>query len=146
MALACDFIVAARTARFGQPEINLGIIPGFGGTQRLARRIGVARARELIYSGEMIDAEEARRIGLVNRIVEPDRLLTEVQALAATLAEKAPVAIQQAKAAINAGTDVDLENACRYESETFAVTFGSEDAGEGMQAFLEKRGAIFKGK
>ena len=146
LALACDFIVAATTARFGQPEINLGIIPGFGGTQRLSRRVGVGRARELIYSGEMIDATEALRIGLVNRIVEPDRLSADVETLAATLAEKAPVAIQQAKAVINVGADVDLENACRYESEAFTVTFGSEDAGEGMQAFLEKRDATFKGK
>jgi enoyl-CoA hydratase len=146
LALACDLILAAEKARFGQPEINLGIIPGFGGTQRLPRRVGVGHARELVYSGRMIDAQEALRIGLVNRILPQAELLPAARELAAELASKAPVAIQQAKAAINAGADLDLANACRYESEAFAVCFGTADRAEGMRAFLEKRPAVMKGK
>ena len=145
LALACDIILASATAKFGQPEINLGIIPGFGGTQRLARRIGVAAARLLIYSGDMIDAPEALRLGLVNRVVAAAELMPEAKKLAATLANKAPIAVQQAKAAINAGVDVDLEDGCRYEAEAFAVTFGTDDRAEGMRAFLEKRAPNFKG-
>jgi enoyl-CoA hydratase len=146
LALACDLILASTAARFGQPEINLGIVPGFGGTQRLPARVGIARAREMIYSGAMIDAEEAFRIGLVNRVVEPEKLIDEAVTLARSLAEKAPVAMQQAKAAIGASADLDLENGCRYESEAFAVCFGTEDRSEGMRAFLEKRAAKFSGK
>jgi enoyl-CoA hydratase len=146
LALACDFILASATARFGQPEVNLGIMPGFGGTQRLPRRIGVARARELIYSGATIDAAEALRIGLVNRVLPPEQLMEETFALASALAEKAPLALQQAKAAINAGLDTDLENGCRYEAEAFGVAFGTEDRREGMRAFLDKRPPRFAGK
>jgi len=145
LALACDLILAAPSAKFGQPEINLGIIPGFGGTQRLARRIGLSAARLLIYTGDMIDAEEALRLGLVNRVVPSGALLAEAQKLARVLAGKAPVALQQAKAAINVGTEIDLDNGCRYEAEAFAVTFGSADRREGMRAFLDKRPAAFKG-
>ncbi len=145
LALACDLIFASQGARFGQPEINLGIIPGFGGTQRLARRVGVGRARELIYSGAMIDAEEARRIGLVDRVVVAEQLMPEARAFATTLAEKAPVALQQAKAAVNAGSDLDLVSGCRYEAEAFGLTFASDDRREGMAAFLEKRRPVFKG-
>jgi enoyl-CoA hydratase len=146
LALACDLIIAADKARFGQPEINLGVIPGFGGTQRLARRIGLPRARELIYSGDMIDAETALRYGLANKVVPLVDLMTEAKALAHKLAAKPPVAIQQAKAAINAGIDMDLDNACRFENEAFALTFATEDKVEGMKAFLEKREAKFIGK
>jgi enoyl-CoA hydratase len=146
MALACDLVVAADTARFGQPEINLGVIPGFGGTQRLARRIGLARAREMIYGGEMIDAETALRYGLVNRVVPADEVVAEAKKLGEALASKAPIAIQRAKAAINAGIDMDLDNGCRYETEAFALTFTTEDKAEGMAAFLEKREAKFKGR
>jgi len=146
LALACDLIIAADKARFGQPEINLGVIPGFGGTQRLARRIGLPRARELIYSGDMIDAEAALRYGLANKVVPLADLMTEAKALAHKLAAKPPVAIQQAKAAINAGIDMDLDNGCRYENEAFALTFATEDKKEGMTAFLEKREAKFTGK
>jgi enoyl-CoA hydratase len=145
LALACDLILAAESAKFGQPEINLGIMPGFGGTQRLARRIGLSAARLLIYSGDMIGADEAQRLGLVNRVVPGAQLLDEAKKLARTLAAKAPVALQQAKAAINAGTEIDLDDGCRYEAEAFAVTFGSADRTEGMRAFLEKRQATFKG-
>lgn len=146
LALACDLIIAAETAKFGQPEINLGVIPGFGGTQRLARRIGLPRARELIYSGEMIDAETALRYGLVNKVVPSQELMTAAKALAHKLAAKPPIAIRQAKMAINAGIDMDLHNACRFENEAFALTFATEDKAEGMKAFLEKREAKFTGR
>jgi enoyl-CoA hydratase len=146
LALACDLIIAADKARFGQPEINLGVIPGFGGTQRLARRIGLPRARELIYSGDMIDAETALRYGLVNKVVPLADLMAEAKALAQKLAAKPPIAIQQAKAAINAGIDMDLDNASRFENHAFALTFATEDKAEGMKAFLEKREAKFTGR
>lgn len=146
LALACDLIIAADKAKFGQPEINLGIIPGFGGTQRLARRIGLPRARELIYSGDMIDAETAFRMGLANKVVPLAELLHEAKALAHKLASKPPIAIHQAKMAINAGIDMDLDNGSRFENEAFALTFATEDKVEGMTAFLEKRTASFKGK
>ncbi len=145
LALACDVVLASEAAKFGQPEINLGIIPGFGGTQRLARRIGTAAARWLIYTGEIIDAQEARRLGLVHRVVAPTALRAEANAVAAILAGKAPVALQQAKAAINIAADVDLDSGCRYEAEAFAVAFATADRVEGMRAFLEKRPALFKG-
>lgn len=146
LALACDLIIAADTAKFGQPEINLGVIPGFGGTQRLARRIGLPRARELIYSGDMIDAETALRYGLANKVVPMADLMSEAKALANKLAAKPPVAIRQAKAAINAGIDMDLDNGCRFENEAFALTFATADKVEGMKAFLEKRTANFTGE
>lgn len=146
LALACDLIIAADKAKFGQPEINLGIIPGFGGTQRLARRIGLPLARELIYSGDMIDAETALRHGLANKVVPLADLMTEAKALAQKLSTKPPIAIRQAKAAINAGIDMDIDNGCRFENEAFALTFATEDKKEGMQAFLGKREAKFTGK
>lgn len=146
LALACDFIYAAENAKFGQPEVNLGIIPGFGGTQRLARRIGLGLARQLTYSGDMIDAAEALRVGLANRVLPPGELMPEVTRVADDLAGKAPIAIQEAKAAINAGADMALEEGCRYEAEAFAVTFGTEDRREGMAAFLAKRKAGFTGR
>lgn len=146
LALACDFIYASENAKFGQPEVNLGIIPGFGGTQRLARRIGLGLARQLTYSGEMIDAAEALRVRLVNRVLPLPDLLGEVTRIANDLAAKAPIAIQEAKAAINAGADMALEDGCRYEAEAFAVTFGTEDRREGMTAFLAKRKASFSGR
>ena len=146
MALACDFVIASSKARFGQPEINLGIVPGFGGTQRLARRIGAPRAREMIYGGEMIDAETARAWGLVNRVVAPEDLLPEARKTAGKLAEKPPIALAQAKLAIQAGENVDLETGLRFEAEAFALTFATDDRAEGMRAFLEKRAAKFSGK
>jgi enoyl-CoA hydratase len=146
MVMACDLVIASEKARFGQPEINLGIIPGFGGTQRLARRVGAPRAREMIYGGEMIDAETARLWGLVNRVVKPEELMTEARKVAAALATKPAVALAQAKLAIQHGLDLDLENGLRLEAEAFAVTFSTEDRTEGMAAFLAKRKAAFKGK
>jgi enoyl-CoA hydratase len=146
MVMACDVVVASEKARFGQPEINLGIIPGFGGTQRLARRIGAPRAREMIYGGDMIDAATAHAWGLVNRVVKPEELLPEARKLAATFATKPAVALAQAKLAIQRGLDVDLESGLRLEAEAFAVTFSTEDRSEGMNAFLGKRKAAFKGR
>jgi len=146
LAMACDLIIASERARFGQPEINLGIIPGFGGTQRLARRVGAPRAREMIYGGEMIDAETARQWGLVNRVVKPEELLPEARKLAAQLVSKAPLALAQAKLAIHQGLNIDLESGLRLEAEAFAVTFSTEDRKEGMAAFLAKRPPAFRGK
>ncbi len=146
LAMACDIIVAAQSAKFGQPEINLGILPGFGGTQRLARRVGVGAARLLIYGGDMIGTDEALRLGLIDRVVETAALRDETRKLAAHLAAKPRVALQEAKNAINVGTDIDLEDGCRFEAEAFGVTFSTADRAEGMRAFLEKRPAQFQGK
>jgi len=146
LALACDLLVAAETARLGQPEINLGLIPGFGGTQRLVRRVGQARARELVYLGHAISAEEALRIGLVNRVVPPARLAEEAARLAAELAAKAPLALAQAKRATALAADVDLATGCRFEIEAFAVAFAAEDRVEGLTAFLDKRPPVWKGR
>lgn len=146
LALACDFIFAADSAKFGQPEINLGIIPGFGGTQRLARRVGPGLARQLILSGATIDAAEALRIGLVNRVLPRAELMAEATRTATELATKAPIAIQQAKAAINAGADMALQDGCRYEAEAFGVTFGTADSHEGLEAFVAKRKPTFTGR
>ena len=146
LVLACDLVIASERARFGQPEINLGIIPGFGGTQRLARRVGAPRAREMIYGGEMIDAETARQWGVVNRVVKAEDLLAEAKKIAAALAAKPLIALAQAKLAIRHGLDVDLESGLRLEAEAFAVTFATEDRTEGMDAFLSKRPAKFRGR
>lgn len=146
LALACDLILAADTARFGLPEIKLGIIPGFGGTQRLPRRVGLLRAREMIYTGDMIDAETAFSYGLVNHVYPAAELMHEARALAAKIAQQAPLAILQAKAAINTGIDVDLDNGLRFETEAVGLAFSTADKKEGMTAFLEKREARFQGK
>ena len=146
LALACDLLVAAERVRLGQPEINLGLIPGFGGTQRLVRRVGQARARELIYLGRAISAEEALRIGLVDRVVPAERVRAEAAALAAELAGKPPVALRQAKRTTAIAPDVDCVTGCRYEVEAFGVTFASEDRAEGLRAFREKRTPVWKGR
>ncbi len=146
LALACDLIVVSERARLGQPEINLGLIPGFGGTQRLVARIGQARARELIYLGRQVLADEALRIGLVARVVPAERLAEEAAALAAELAAKPPLALRQAKRATAIAADADGVTGCRYEIEAFAVTFASEDRVEGLRAFLEKRSPGWKGR
>src|SRR5262245_6287210 len=146
LALACDLIVASERARLGQPEIALGLIPGFGGTQRLVRRVGQGRARDLIYLGRQVAADEALRIGLVDRVVPPARVLEEATALARELAAKAPVALAQAKRATTVAADADLTTGCRYELEAFAVTFATEDRVEGLKAILEKRKPVWKGR
>jgi len=145
LALACDLIVASDNARFGLPEIKLGIIPGFGGTQRLPRRIGLLRAREMIYTGDMIDAQTAFDYGLVNHVYPAAELMDECRVLAAKLARQAPLAMQQAKTAINAGIEIDLDNALRFETESVGLVFTTEDKKEGMTAFLEKREPRFRG-
>ncbi len=146
LALACDLLIASSRARLGQPEINLGLIPGFGGTQRLVRRVGLARARELIYLGQTIQAEDALRIGLVARVVPPERLPAEALDLAQELARKPPLALRQAKLATAVAADADIATGCRYEVEAFAVTFASEDRVEGLRAFLDKRNPAWKGR
>jgi enoyl-CoA hydratase len=145
LALACDFLYASDKARFGQPEVNLGVIPGFGGTQRLARRVGIGRARELCYTGDMIGADEALRIGLVNAVVPHAELLDRVRATAKKIASKGPLAIAQCKRVLLRGEGLPLTAACELEAQAFAGLFGSHDQREGMKAFLEKRPATFEG-
>lgn len=146
LALACDFIYAARTAKLGQPEVNLGVIPGFGGTQRLSRRVGVAKARELVYTGDMIGAEEALRIGLCDAVVEPAELMARARQTAEKIAQKAPLAIAEAKRVIQEGQSMTLEHALGLEARAFGLLFSTADQKEGMAAFLEKRPARFEGK
>ena len=146
LALACDLAIAGERARLGLPEITLGLIPGFGGTQRLVRRIGLARARELIYLGTMVGAADGLRLGIVDRVVPDDRLAAEAAALAAELAKRPPVALRQAKRATRAAVESALEAGLRLEIEAFAATFASEDRVEGLRAFLEKRPAQWKGQ
>ena len=146
LALACDFIYASERAKFGQPEVNLGIIPGFGGTQRLSRRVGAGIARELIYTGALIDAQEALRIGLVNRVVPADQLLVEAKKTALLIAQKGPLALRMAKRVISEGLDHTLREGAELEVEAFAACFRSEDRAEGVSAFLDKRSPSFKGR
>ncbi|MDT8441902.1 MAG: enoyl-CoA hydratase-related protein [Desulfuromonadales bacterium] len=145
LAMACDLRIAAQTARFGQPEVKLGIIPGFAGTQRLARLVGKAKAKELIFTGEMVDAAEAVRIGLVNRTVPAESLLAEARRLALQMADKSASAIALAKEAIDNGVEMDFARASRYEADLFALCFATADCREGLAAFLEKRPARFRG-
>ena len=146
LALACDFIYAARGAKLGFPEVGLGVIPGMGGTQRLIGRVGVARARELIYSAAVIDADEAARIGLVNAVVEPAELLARVRAVAAAVVRQAPLAVDAAKRAILRGGDLPLKSGVDFEQQLFAALFASADQEEGMRAFVEKRAPAWSGK
>ena len=146
LSMACDIRIASETAKFGQPEVNLGIIPGYGGTQRLPRLVGKGMAKKLIYSAEMIDAEEAYRIGLVDEVVSAEELMEAAEKLAKTIMSKAPIAIKMAKVAINNGMNTDLKTGVQFEAEAYASTFVSEDRVEGMKAFLEKRPAKFKNR
>ncbi len=146
LALACDIRLASENARFGQPEVNLGVIPGFAGTQRLARLVGSGKAKELLLTGDMIDAREAHRIGLVNRVVDRAELLAAAQEMAAKIAAKGQVAVRLCKEAVNNGLEMDLDRACRYEADLFALCFATADQKEGMAAFIEKRGANFIGR
>ena len=145
IAVACDFIYASENAKFGQPEINLGVIPGFGGTQRLPRLIGANRAKELIFTGKMISAAEAEKIGLVNKVVPADQLIAEVMQTASEIASKGKVSLRAAKQAINHGLNTDLATGIHIEVEGFGMCYASADAKEGTAAFLEKRKANFKG-
>jgi enoyl-CoA hydratase/3-hydroxyacyl-CoA dehydrogenase len=144
--MAGDIRIAAESARLGQPEINLGIIPGFGGTQRLPRLVGRGMAKLMIYSGEHITAQEAYRIGLVDKVVPLSLLHEEARLLARNLATKPPIALAMAKAAINDGVEVDLERGCAIEAANFGLLFSTEDRLEGTSAFLQKRKPEFKGK
>jgi len=146
LAMACDVRIASEKAKFGQPEVNLGIIPGYGGTQRLARLVGKGMAKYMIYGAEMIDAQEAYRIGLVQKVVPHEELMGEAERFAKLVLSKSPIAIKMAKIAINTGLNVDLHSGVAFEAEAYVSTFGSEDRVEGMNAFVEKRPAEFKGK
>lgn len=146
LAMACDIRIAAENARFGQPEVNLGVIPGFGGTLRLARLVGKGRAKELIFTGDMINAQEAYRIGLANKVVAAEELLATARDMATKIASKAPVAVRFAKEAIDNGLEMDLDRAGRFESNLFGICFATADQKEGMQAFLDKRPAKFIGR
>ncbi len=146
LAMACDIRVASENARFGQPEVGIGIIPGAGGSQRLPRLIGMARAKELVFTGDLIDAREAERIGLVNRVVPQAELLPAARGIARKIMAKSPLAVQVAKTVMNAGSWVDLNTALMLERLGQTVLFGSEDRGEGLSAFLEKRPPEFKGR
>jgi enoyl-CoA hydratase len=143
LAMGCDMRIAADSAKFGQPEVKLGIIPGFAGTQRLSRLVGKGRAKEMIYTGEMIDAAEACRIGLVNRVVAKDRLIKEAKALAMKMCDKSASAIRLCKEAIDNGLEMDFARAARYEADLFGLSFTTADCKEGISAFLEKRPAKF---
>jgi enoyl-CoA hydratase len=145
IAIACTLRLASERAKFGQPEINLGIIPGGGGTQRLPRLVGKARALELVLTGKIIDASEAYRIGLVNKVVAPDKLIDECLDWAMTISEKSPIAMKYALRAINEGMEVNLTAGQTIEGLCIGACFASEDSKEGLNAFLEKRKAHFKG-
>lgn len=145
MALACDFIYASENAMFGLPEITLGIIPGFGGTQRLPRLIGTNRAKEMIFTGKMVPAAEAERIGMVNRVLPQASLMEETRKVAQGMAAKGKVSLRAAKQAINNGINVDLLTGCQIEVDAFAICMASEDGKEGTQAFMEKRKPVFTG-
>ena len=146
LALACDFVFAAREAKIGQPETKLGLIPGFGGTSRLVRRVGIAWAKQLVLVGEPIDAAEALRIGLVNRVYEADELMPQTLATARAAASRAPVATRLAKQIMQEGQDADVRTAHALEQRAFGLVFSTEDRIEGTTAFVEKRDAKFQGR
>ncbi|MFQ5710848.1 MAG: enoyl-CoA hydratase/isomerase family protein [Candidatus Geothermarchaeales archaeon] len=146
LAMACDIIIASETARFGQPEIRVGLIPGGGATQRLPRHIGVKKAKELILTGDLIAAAEAERLGLVNRVVPADKLNEAVEELVEKLLSKSPVMLGLAKASINKAMEMGLESGLRYELEAFALCFSTEDQKEGVRAFFKKRKPVYKGR
>ena len=139
LAMSCDIILASEKAKFGQPEVGLGITPGFSGTQRLPRRIGAAKAKELIFSGKMVSAAEAKEIGLVNAVFPPEELMTGAVAMAQSFAVNAPIAVKYAKACIDRGMQMDIDDGIALENELFAMCFATADQKEGMSAFLEKR-------
>ena len=145
LAMACTLRIASDTATFGQPEINLGLIPGFGGTQRLARLVGKTRAMEMIVTGRSITADEALACGLVNRVVPGPTLMDEARALASMLASKPPIALRYAMEALNRGFDMPFADACRLEASLFGLAAATDDMREGTQAFLQKRKPDFKG-
>ena len=146
LSLACDIRVASEKAKFGQPEVSLGITPGFAGTQRLPRLVGKSQAKLLVLTGDVIDAQAAQAIGLVDKVVAHEELLSTAKALAGKIVAKAPIAVSQAKTAINRGVELDSEQAYAFEAELFGMCFTTDDQTEGMRAFLEKRKPVFTGK
>lgn len=146
LAMACDIRIASEKAKFGQPEVTLGIIPGFAGSQRLPRLVGKGKAKELLFTADTIDAQEALRIGLVNKVVPGDQLLDAAFEMAAKIMKHGPYAVQLCKEAVNVGMEVDLDTGSKYEGTLFGVTCATKDKQEGMRAFLEKRKPNFTGK
>jgi enoyl-CoA hydratase len=146
LAMACDLRIASEKAKFGQPEVGLGIFPGFGGTQRMPRLVGAGKAKELILTGDTIDAAGALAIGLVNHVVAPEELMAFCKALAQRMTSKAPLAVRMAKQAINEGLQVDIDRGMTIEQDLFGFCFSTQDQREGMTAFLEKRKPEFQGK
>lgn len=144
LAMSCDIILASEKAKFGQPEVGLGITPGFSGTQRLPRRVGIAKAKELTFSGKMITAEEAKEIGLANAVYAPEELLNAAKEMANSFLKNSPVAVKYAKVCIDRGMQLDIDSAIALENEMFALCYASPDQKEGMTAFLEKRPAVFQ--
>jgi len=146
LAVACDMIFASQNARLGLPEVSLGVTPGFGGTQRLVRLVGKLRAKEMIFTGDWVDANRALDIGLVNAVLPAEKLLDHCRSIAAKIAQKGPLAVARAKRLVERGYDMPLRAANRQEAESFALLFDTEDRREGMRAFVEKRPARFTGK
>ena len=146
LAMACDIRIASNKAKFGQPEVGLGIMAGFGGTQRLARLVGAGIAKEILFTGDIINVERAYEIGLVNRVVDSSEVLTEAIILAKRIANKSPLGVSFSKKAINEGLNLDLERALSLETELFGSLFSTKDQTEGMSAFLEKRQPLFTGE
>lgn len=146
LAMSCDIRIASSKAKLGQPEVGLGITPGFSGTQRLPRIVGMGHAKELIYTADIIDAAEAYRIGLVNKVVEPETLMETALAMARKIAKKAPIAVKYSKEAINKGIQTDMDSAIAIEANLFGLCFATEDQKEGMKAFLEKRTPEYRNK
>lgn len=146
LAMSCDIRIASEKAKFGQPEVGLGIIPGFAGTQRLSRLVGIAKAKELIFTANIIDAVEAEKLGLVNKVVAHDQLMLEALTLAQNIASKAQAAIRYSKTAVNRGAESDIETGMLIERDLFGLCFATEDQKEGMTAFMEKRKANFTNK
>ncbi|MGS0763591.1 short-chain-enoyl-CoA hydratase [Syntrophomonas curvata] len=146
LAMCCDFRIASSKAKFGQPEVGLGITPGFGGTQRLPRLVGSGMARQMLYTADLINASEALRIGLVNSVVAPEELMDLVKAIAGRIMSKGKLAVRFCKAAANEGLQTDIDRAMTIEADLFGLCFSTEDQKEGMTAFIEKRSANFTGK
>ncbi len=146
LSMACDIRIASSKAKFGQPETGLGITPGFGGTQRLARLVGMGMAKQLLFTAEIINAEEALRIGLVNKVIEPENLIEEAKLLAKKIVNNAPIAVKLCKTAINRGAQMDIDTAVIYEAEIFGECFATEDQKIGMVAYLEKKEKCFINK
>lgn len=146
LALACDIRIASEKAKLGFPEVKLGIFPGWGGTQRITRVLGLGKTKELVFTGEMIGAEEALRIGLVEKVVPHEEIMEEAMKLSSSIAQRGPLAVRLSKTAINAGSEMDLQKALLLEKTLVSLCFDSSDRIEGMQAFLEKREPVFTGE